>query len=156
MLRIGLAIYLALVTAAGPWLCCCTVTRLVSPAPPQKHTGAPAAPSSCCHHEKSPAANHELTPGNAPHDQPAHPRRDPCPCRTTLLGAEVPKNATSDVALTPTGERGGVKLLLLSAQLLIWSPSSVDEVFQTRRGPTVWPGPTSSRDLLCLLHILRC
>jgi hypothetical protein len=95
MLRIGVAIYLTLVTAAGPWPCCCTVTRLVSIPSPQ-HQGEPAAPSSCCHPQKAPGAEPCPSPGDTRHDPSGHPRRDPCPCQCRLFGAEVPRTGVSD------------------------------------------------------------
>lgn len=74
MMRRGLVLVLTFLVAGGPWLCCCTATRLFAAvAPPKAIAPAcsccckPTVPGSCCSEE--PKAPEPVKPA------------DDCPCR---------------------------------------------------------------------------
>src|SRR5947209_3265084 len=102
MVRLALATYLSLVTAAGPWFCCCIGLRLLAHlVPPAKAPVTEAAPPahSCCQH--SPPAE---TPQPAPAEQPSdHPRDPDCPCRQhqDKVAAVPPGHAAAQDLLLP-------------------------------------------------------
>src|ERR1700694_1172743 len=85
MARIALAIYLMLVTVAGPGPCCCTTTRIMAQL---AHAACgeqfpPGPRPSCCSHCPLPGGQQGSVPGNTPgKGQP--PGRPECPCRQHL------------------------------------------------------------------------
>ena len=80
MLRRVLTVYLAVLTAAAPCLCCCTTGRLLAAAMPVRSTPQPEAPC-CCHEVDSPIESEPGDPqaGTPPPNTPAPEQR--CPCR---------------------------------------------------------------------------
>lgn len=79
MARGLLAIYLMLVTAAGPSLCCCSVFNLIARSPDH---------SSCCHEAntpppccQSPTDTTSINPDEQNEKQPTKDAPGECPCR---------------------------------------------------------------------------
>jgi hypothetical protein len=146
MIRVVLAVYLALVSAVGPWACCCAPARLAS------RLFAPSSPgaSPCCGHKAS-----ADRPAQAPapcRDGPRSPLRPGCPCKEgPVLEAVLPPSSgdTAAAALRLTGEWPSAP-----AGPGLGSPLPAG-------GPAAWPwfaAPPflSTHDLLCVHHVLRC
>src|SRR5262245_59418712 len=123
MFRLVVALYLMLVTAAGPATCCCTVMRLATRSAEQPSATAapqeqPAAPASCCHQctrgEDPPGSpTNPATPGH--HQRPDSPG---CPCKQTS-GCEI-------VGLPPASNDEAQQASLRGAALAEWScPSAL-------------------------------
>jgi hypothetical protein len=78
MFRTTLSIYLALVTLAGPWLCCCTAARATAsllhserdPVAPRQND----RPACCQHH----TVRHQSATGQQSQPDKSAPRRCPC------------------------------------------------------------------------------
>lgn len=148
MSRITVAAYLMVVTAAGPWACCCTATRLsalLRHATTSRSHSAPPSRACCGHHGH---------PGGTSKDRQA-PERPRCPCREQSFG--------SAEALRPTAEAAdqlqhrhlssvpfGIPELLTAGPRPPHSEGALD-----RPGLSALPFLTTD-DLLRALHILRC
>lgn len=152
MFRVGLSIYLALVTLAGPWLCCCTAARataglLRSPAgqPEQPKDDRPAC---CCHHDAQ-------RPTQPAPERPAREnsgRRD-CPCGRDPNRVVFALDAESARHLQPAPVAPKpVDLLAVPVTCFTTPADCLAPVPRERRG---LPFLTAS-DLLRLLHVLRC
>jgi hypothetical protein len=92
MLRIAVATYLMVVTAAGPWFCCCAPVRLAAifSSPRIEKPVTEGCPNCCTHHDQQ-------RPQRQPADDPIKPQpnRPGCPCRG---------EPTQSVALPPAAE----------------------------------------------------
>jgi hypothetical protein len=153
MFRTGISIYLAIMTLAGPWLCCCSAAHLANPKPvaPTASTGSGADDElpACCRHRH--AARPEQTPGDHPHrGGPAGPR---CPCgkdpnRTApALDTESARQLRpTPAALSPTD------VVALLPALHTAPAEGIAPVPRERRA---LPFLTAD-DLLRVLHLLRC
>lgn len=145
MFRTGLAIYLALVTAAGPWLCCCTVRDALAVAVPA-HESAKAG---CCHrHAPAKAHTHAEEPRS-----PAKPPLPNCPCQD--------EREPQAVALPDSAAAGpDVRLGGNDTDPLDLPPPSACCFAASDPAAARPPGGgtpfVTSRDLLCVFHILRC
>src|SRR4051812_22236748 len=96
-MRKALALYLVLVMLAGPWLCCCTTSRLstlLTPEPTQPDSNAPTS-CSCCHEDGSAQPEKDELPGPPAQDPPS------CPChhQHTVMPALLPAEARTAEAL---------------------------------------------------------
>ncbi|MFO0842316.1 MAG: hypothetical protein U0797_07930 [Gemmataceae bacterium] len=152
-MRFVVALYLVIVTAAGPWACCCTFARLtarLSAATPHDHVTAKA--HSCCKPQGQERA------GADPASEPARQRHGPlspdCPCKQ---GSECSSQA---LALTHDESRSDT-LRALAAEFV--SPSGGSQLSQPAPAPHAvlppsWahPGGLSTDDLLHVLHMMRC
>jgi hypothetical protein len=146
--RIGLSIYLMLVTLAGPSLCCCQQQRFhaqLGTLLKNEDGGAPARGPSCCHRQRMPVKNPQAP---APSDAPGCPCRNTCPetAAPVLLGAGGARQLHLDPSAPGADLHGGHAL----------SAVCVPSVTLTRAASPgsclVLPG----RQILSLLHILRC
>ena len=79
MLRWAFAIYMVLVTAAGPGLCCCSLSHLFA-SPATSQTTAPADLPPCCQHTSG--GQESQGHGGCPREKQGDDRHKPgCPCR---------------------------------------------------------------------------
>lgn len=151
VLRIGLAIYLMIVMAAGPWLCCCAVRG--APATAQK----PATPAKagCCHRHapakpQSPVSNQaEDTHSPAKRHSPTSPG---CPCQGDRepQWMAVPETSVAGPDLRLAGPDADLFAIVLPLESHI---STTDSTSASRAGRMPF---VTSRDLLRVFHILRC
>jgi hypothetical protein len=150
MLRWAFAIYMMLVTAAGPGLCCCSLTHLFA-----AHADRPAVPAApadlppCCQHTS--AGQDHQGQGGCPREKQGDDRHKPgCPCRQVEAKlAALPEQAVE-----------------LPDQSQFVSPFSVPYLAAALDGhiaPSVsaaWPGGPppflTADDLLHVHHQLRC
>lgn len=149
MARIGLILVLALATAVGPWLCCCTAAFLsalpAKVAAPPAPANEPAAPC-CCHTastDNSPPAEPNPAPGPS------------CPCEKNR-----PQNEKLWVSDHSTAEQLARLLVLLDRTETLARPctlsfSDLDAQGQPARESIVLPFQ-EPRDLLRALHLLLC
>jgi hypothetical protein len=142
MVRLGVVLYLGVVTAAGPWLCCCTVTRLACglltpPVPTVAATHAKAPPCCCCEEPAPPA---DSTPA-----EPVQRDCPECPCRqgASELVAVPPAAPEPVAAVTPAA---GLVPCLAAVD------HSVAVLFFTSLPLPFW----NADDLLHVSHRLRC
>ena len=146
VIRIGLSVYLMLVTLAGPWLCCCQLPRLSARfvAMMRNDQAKPAGNNhSCCQH-RVPVKDSQ---------SPANPGDPSCPCQGTrletpalVLESEGARQLDRDLNSQVVDLLGGDFLpgtVALSAALNL--------VFSTASPPFF-----TGRDILSALHILRC
>ncbi len=139
MIRVVLNLYLVLVIAAGPWLCCCTAAQVTSWFGPAPQAAGPAC--GCCPEE----ADDRERPADEGSKAPARP----CPCEGQRLpvlaaspdfsGSEVKSSAASDAGAVAFAEPKA------AAPILSDAPERSDAL------PRM-----SGRTLLRALHILRC
>ena len=147
MARVVLALYLMFAGAAGPWLCSCTVYRLLgrlSDSNRSQMTG-----SRCCNHRATGGVRH--VPGNEQHPRTPTPH-DPCPCQdgvpdsVAILGANSQAASARLVALSPEFSPG----VFDTTDLLTWHPPAVN-------GAAAFAPPVQNpRDILSILQTLRC
>jgi hypothetical protein len=143
MFRLGVVICLISVTAAGPWTCCCTATRLavrLFTSRASEPASRPSAPPCCCHHEQA-----DETAPSCPTcpDQPHQPGAPSCPCKqaagdpATFAAAPEPTNGDPlqpALDLLPASLADAVEIAFVSPSLPFWT----------------------SGDLIRLCHHLRC
>ena len=149
MVRIGLSLYLMLVMAAGPWLCCCSCSRLarwlLTPPRPEQ-TSLAADTHACCRPQHAPDKRPE---------KPNRPHRPTCPCQE---GHSDPSAlSTLESAITRDVERHE---LSQSGPHLDFITSAV--VATLLAGIIPVPCDTAAshfltaRDMLRAHHVLRC
>jgi len=149
MLRRGLTIYLAFLTAAAPCLCCCTAGRLVAAPPPTPAPASEPAAAPCCCHDAEAATDPApaATPGPA---DPAPPHRCPCRDHADMPAQVVVGPAAAELALLRPALHVTFDAVPAATQSAVSMP--VDGVSQTG-----WPDPfPSAFDLLHVHHRLRC
>ena len=154
MVRIALSLYLMASAAAGPWLCCCTVQRVVALfTPPAKN--APSDSGGCCA-RKQPGSDHQKndTPAHRSGDreQPGHPS---CPCQDEgshpVSVASLDSESVQQLQLRYSSE---VSLLFLSVTPMLPGLTAARAGQACRDGVTM---PfLSAQDILYTLHMLRC
>jgi hypothetical protein len=149
MFRRLLALYLLLVTAAGPNLCCCSLTHLVAAGPERASccNDADSLPP-CCRKatDQGPPVTSEQTPSKPSRGAPAE-----CPCHKQ--GTKPVTVAKNELGLQDRAHFGPDFLLL--------SLDRVDNVFQhsspilnlSLRSSALF---LSAEDLLYAHHQLRC
>src|SRR5262245_34455215 len=99
MVRIGLTICLIFVTAAGPWLCCCTAGQLAALASRSDQPAKPASAPCCC--DTSAGAEDNAR------ESPTSPERH-CPCQehrpmgTVGALAKLASSVEDTTALAPS------------------------------------------------------
>jgi hypothetical protein len=147
MIRVALAAYLALVSAFGPWACCCAPARLAA----SLFSPARASAPSCCRH-KAPAGHAQQAPSHRP-DGPQSPSRPACPCKD---GA-----AFEPATLPPaTEDTTGASARMPGEGPLAPGFPGFDLSPHTG-GQGAWPVLAGSpflspHDLLCAHHVMRC
>jgi hypothetical protein len=152
VLRISLAIYLSLVTLAGPWFCCCIVLRVFAHLMPQAQTAQrdPATGSSCCPHSHPTKVVPSPLP-DKPSDKPFNPE---CPCHRhqERVAAVPPAHAEAQAAMPSD-------LVFLG---FVIAPDLAAEYALLGQHSTPLSGAwnllpfLSAVDLRCALHIMRC
>lgn len=147
-MRVGLAILIAVVQLAGPWLCCCGPARVFAVCARTDTIAPPESSPPALTHQCPLCAQSESKPAPAPEKKPAQPER--CPCG----GAEfiaLPV-ATSKADDGPT------------ANVPLWEPPTVAPLYSFRvasavrlddRGLRELPTLTTA-DRLYAHHVLRC
>jgi hypothetical protein len=149
MFRAGLSIYLAVMTLAGPWLCCCSAARVAANSAP---AAAPARPDAdedlppCCrrHHASRPA-------------QPTRerPHRDgpECPCSKDPSRTAPAPDAESARLLRPaTATLNPVDVPAVLPAVLTPAAEGLAPLPRERQPMPFW----TAHDLLRTLHLLRC
>ena len=147
MIRIGLSVYLMLVTLAGPWLCCCQLPRLSAQFMALMRSSkmeAPGGNHSCCQHH-APAKKSE---------QPVHPGVPSCPCRGTDAEAPALVLLESEGARQLDRDLNSQAVDLLDGASL--SGTVVPSFTLMLTSPTLSSPVLTGRDILSSLHILRC
>ena len=94
--RAVLTLYLALVTLAGPWLCCCTAAQLARELAGDKQPTRPVPAASCCCCPEQSEAVPEPDVGAPPRPTP----KNHCPCHDRRELATV---GAAALAVTPSG-----------------------------------------------------
>jgi hypothetical protein len=161
MMRIGLSVYLILVTLAGPALCCCSLRGLTKFATqPADRAGRqtsaeppPATPPEdggccCCHHQK-PAPTPKPPKSD---DPPLRQPTDPCPCRHHASQPALPSSQADSAApwlFSP------VFLALLSFAPVALAGSVADGLTGAAVSSAGRPFLTA-QDMLRAHHLLRC
>jgi hypothetical protein len=152
VLRIALAIYLSLVTLAGPWFCCCIVLRLFAHLMPQAPIGqvSTATAASCCAHSHSTKVSSSRPP-EKPSDKPFNSE---CPChRHQERVAAVPPAHAEAQATMPSDLvfLGFVLTPDLAVEHALFGQHSTPFLGAWNLLPFL-----SAVDLRCALHIMRC
>jgi hypothetical protein len=150
MVRVVVVAYLVVVTAAGPWLCCCTPARLAAMLPsPSTTVPSTSARHDCCtgHGE----AAHRSAPAGVQDRAP--PSGHPCPCQgATPCSVMLPPapEGTDPSADAPSQSLIGPASVPMMDGVLTSCPAPA---FQGARGA---PPFLTADDLLHVLHRLRC
>jgi len=148
MARIGISLYLMLVSLVGPGLCCCTITRAwgcqacCASSTQQDHHHH----SGCCHH-------HDSTPKP---ETPKNPDGPSCPCKdhgaipVALLRSDL-ENAKQ---LKTSLELG----LVFESMAFVAASTTASPVHdgQALLAHALWCPFQSPAGILCALCILRC
>jgi hypothetical protein len=149
MFRTGLSIYLAVMTLAGPWLCCCSAARVAgnpTPAAASVPSDADEDLPPCCRH-------HQAKRPCQPDRQRPHHDGPECPCSKDISRTAVAPDAESarllwpDATATPLAD----ELAVLPATLTP-AADGLAPVPRERRALPFW----TAHDLLRTLHLLRC
>jgi hypothetical protein len=136
--------YLVLVTAAGPGLCCCSLTHLFA----ARAAGQPTSdePPPCCQHGTD--TEHPQSQGGCPR-QKSDPRKPGCPCRH-----DAPQPALADRSLELPDQHPSVQYLLVPHL------GMTGDGHLNVKGAPALPGEAppsrTAQDLLRLHHQLRC
>lgn len=152
MFRLAVALYLMVMTVAGPAVCCCSLPRLTARSGEQPSAPPCSAPASCpcCPH------SHDEQPADAPEQPspPASPDGPGCPCKQAVDSqiAGLPVSLDEAQEFTQRIALGESFCLCLA----LWAPivpATVSSVFRESApaGPSV-----STDDLLYSHHVLRC
>ena len=152
MVRIGLTLYLTLVTAAGPGLCCCSLGRLF--VSPSADTTAPLAPHTCCCGQyEAPSENPPAGDEYALDSHVPPPPDGPCSCREGR--GDLSALATQ---IRPAGESGDPLAGLYpleSEKTFTASHLEPQDEGEVTGEPIAFPY-YSPRGVLRALHILLC
>jgi hypothetical protein len=151
MLRAGLSIYLAVMTLAAPWLCCCTAARASACKPAASAASADADDSlpACCRHRH--AGRHEQAPADRPHrDGPGGPG---CPCGKDPNRTAPALDSESARQLRPAPAAPNPTDAVPPLPTPLTAPA--DGVAPVPRERRALPFLTAD-DLLRVLHLLRC
>jgi hypothetical protein len=151
MVRLGLALYLMLSIAAGPWFCCCTASRFLAFATSVERAKHPGGHRCCCHHRQG-TGN-----GTAKQEQgkPSPSPPSPCPCEknqrqlSTFTVPGHPEGAGRDRP-TPVPSSFGTGASVSAST----SPTSLAHGL-TPRECIAFPF-LGGQDILRALHIQRC
>ena len=138
MARVGLTLWLVFAIAAGPWLCCCTAAHLAAARDP---TVPAPAPPCCCDHQTS-----------ADGEQASESHRKPerhCPCQEDRPTAAV---VAALRPAAPTQDHTHAHCWSLSLPVMLPTVVETGLPVEDSAARVLFPG----RDLLSLLHILRC
>lgn len=155
-MRLVLALYLVIVTAAGPWACCCTFTRLTAKVASANVVSLPSSNThSCCKKHQAPGRSEGGPGGKAP-AQPTNPFGGDCPCKQSgecvSAALAITHDESRDGAMRAlTGEFDAISGGLLASHLAP-TPHAVWPLSWGRHDGSL----LSTDDLLHVLHILRC
>lgn len=151
MLRVAAAVYLMLVTAAGPAVCCCTLARLTTRLASSTSVAVPK-PASCCHHGRAGKGSKDRTDRPC---SPGTPEAPGCPCGHAGRCEVIALPAAQDEMLQSSARAASGQYHFFPAILATEAvpPACVSSVF---RGGFALPSSVSTDDLLYAFHILRC
>jgi hypothetical protein len=149
MLRTGISIYLAVMTLAGPWLCCCSAARVTAKPAPSTASSRPDADEDlppCCRRPHAPR------PAQPAGDRP-HRDGPKCPCSKDPSRTAPATDAESVRLLRPsTATLNPVDVLAVLPAVLTPAAEGLAPVPRERQAPPFW----TAHDLLRTLHLLRC
>ncbi|OAI55147.1 hypothetical protein AYO44_00080 [Planctomycetaceae bacterium SCGC AG-212-F19] len=132
-MKAGLSLLLMLLTATGPWLCCCTAGQATAATPAPDSAPKP----SCCHAVK-------VSPGSSD-TTPLAPNR-PCSCQHERLPATL---AMPDTSAPELGS--------FAVPMIAWAGIPVELLTELTPAPVASLSATvHSQDILRLCHMLRC
>ena len=150
MARTVLAIYLALHTLIGPWLCCCSLTSFAVPSSAAAGSGAErlSKTHSCCQ------SKGELSqPGNKGESgTPTPSRPHPCPCQKNHadLASLLPTSTPAEEVLLQRGFHGW-PMAVFSLGTIPAAGHGLIARFDGNALPFL-----TADDLLRMHHVLRC
>jgi hypothetical protein len=151
MLRIAVASYLMIVTAAGPWFCCCAPARFAAflTHPCIEKPVTEQCSSCCCKHHDQGSSGPQ-----APDEPVKVPARPGCPCRgdsAQLIALPPALEGTNPLPIGELSERVTGVAPCFSTDA-IEAPCSSSLFWGARRAHPF----LSADDLLRALHNLRC
>lgn len=149
-MQVVLAIVVALVQMAGPWLCCCGPSRLFAPTLPIRAGSEPASICSHC----SPTGPDVTTSAHVPGQRSSYPR-DPvpsdCPCADHAYQQAPAVVSESDLGLRPYGETQVVEFVTTAELLPPCLPADIGVIASLSDLPFL-----STAHRLFVHHALRC
>jgi hypothetical protein len=147
MVRIALAIHLLLVTVAGPWLCCCSGTRLRGLwVPTAQAKPAPEAPDRPCCRHRAP----EPVPEQAPAEPGPLPSRPSCPCPYEAAAHQAALAPQLSDAVQVAAQPLACAFLTCLTPYFVTDSGSPD--LREDHALPFW----TAQDLLHSAHLLRC
>lgn len=160
MVRVGLTIYLAFATLAGPLVCCCSTSRLLGglfPVPCQPPNAEHSQRPTCCQQARAPRpGDGPVTSGDGqtPSGKPSKSPFKPCPCRERVPDARPaplaePSDHSSNVVRLLLGDWAASACLSLDTLAAATLPADALKLPQS--GPFV-----TTEELLRAHHLLRC
>lgn len=147
MYRGALAAYLAFVTVAGPWLCCCSAARATTHLKPTKQRADEAQPACCRHHTAK-------APVQAPRERSHRDGPDSgCPCGNDLNRATATLDHKSEQSnQSAPAARNLLDSASLPPSLLALAAEGIAPVPRERQALPF----LTAYDLLRVMHLLRC
>lgn len=149
-MRLALALYLMIVTAAGPWACCCTLARLATKLSAKSTSDAAPAESHSCCKQKAPRV-----PSPEEHDR-KDPGRSDCPCK------QAGDCSSHLIATSHDESRDATLRVLAGAAASLFSPEfsvltgAAHAALPSSGAPRGSLSSLSKDDLLHVHHMLRC
>ncbi|MFO0809011.1 MAG: hypothetical protein U0746_10335 [Gemmataceae bacterium] len=160
MVRVGLTIYLAFSTVAGPLLCCCTTSRLFAGLFPSSFNSSEAgrpAMRTCCQAARVQVREPGVAFDGAARPPAGNPTKSPhkqCPCRES-----TPEQPTALAAGSSDNATTLARLLTEIPDDAPWTPAIAPDSLTVptvvRECPQTGPFLTT-RELLRAHHVLRC
>jgi len=135
MLRVGLLLYLMLVTASGPFVCCCLAVEVGDAIAQERRES-----SGCCSQH---APSNKEIPSKCP--------KPPCPCKEASYDPNAGRTSDSAEILNDLRQQVSVGTFALVA-----TGASVDVAAETGIPPNLAFTFLDSRDILRAIHGLRC
>lgn len=158
MLRVATVYTLVLTTVAGPWLCCCTVERVVRATQQLVRLagkqGSDRKAHACCGGHGSQGRPHHSSPQNP--GNPSRPAPGPCPCKAEMPSVEFSLPPETSSPLISGDVADWLRLPFpFPGSLDLTVPLCPDE-FTKSRGAFLASSSGGARALLSALHVLRC
>lgn len=158
MTRLGLILYLTLVTLAGPSLCCCTTAQVMAQLLPRQSgqlaSGHPGCPCRSSAPKSDHSANHQAaSPSHAPDgNRPCD--HDPCPAKQHQSLPVVLPSRSDALRLLDC-----LDFVSLEVDLVNWDVTGILAAFHAALPSTQeshsFPFMTC-RDILRAIQVLRC
>jgi hypothetical protein len=145
--RIGLSVYLMFATLAGPWLCCCQLSRLSAQltALLRIDKAKSAETIHCCCQQRVPMKD----------SQPSkHPKAPSCPCQNNRENSPALVSLESQATRQLDRELNAQTVDLLGCDCL--SGIIMPSLAATLTSSALSAPDRTGRDILSSLHILRC